>query len=951
MISRSIRQFRVFDASTRKARNTEPILRVRHLQEVLRVMNRPVFHCALSAALCCLLTYSVHAQDSNLVSESNAAVPVVPMRVDRLDADGRVLRDHAHGASPLSLSTASVERLEPRPDSTSADLDVSGDESGLPRGVPTGACCFGEPTCAISSEAACLEEGLRWLGPDTTCAECPPLPHCPGDSLFAQSPGNPFEFQGAGVSESAANIQRFEKFFDIVGPINRLTFWGFDLGITPNGQFFECDENDNTFDISFHPDVGNRPAPPICTYTLQATRSPTGIYYINGFELHEYEVTLPTPCILTRGWVSIVGRGDPTCNFVWTSPPAPVADDFSICVGCTQFVQGIDLAVCLRGTFAGVFGACCDATDGTCTDNVEIFQCIGPSQQFTPDTTCAQLSPACGAVTGACCSSDIARAFNCENGVLEADCQDTDDRFEPDSVCQFLEPACGETEGACCIGSISCLVTTQAICDDEGWTWLGPDTSCDDCPSHPPCPPNTLFAQPPLDIGLEPSLYTSENSRQATVFDDFRGVTGPISDVQFYGVDLQPVGPTTFIECEEPIPDFEITFYEDQGNAPGPVVSRQFVPAIRTPTGIIYRGAEYNLYQAELITPVAMTRGWISIVGFGSPTCYFLWAPAADTAGGSVRELPEFPRPLRQGGNFAFCLIGSVGGATGACCNQANGACANNISIQNCVGPDDRFVADSTCLAALADCGVPKGACCLGALDCQFITSADCASLGGEFLGVNSACLECPCKVFCNPDAIAEGEAVCSPTFQDVTNYGCDGPSPIFTTLVRNEIYCGTTGVTFEGETIIADTDWYQIELTEPVDFSYRFESESPAIVRFLDGTDDCPGFVLDGGNVDPCTPLDIFLFLGPGTFWIQIEPIGPSDASACGGAYQLSPLNAPCNGDFDFDRDVDMLDFALFQPQFGLTGGGLFGDLNGDDAIDIVDVQLLEAELGAVCP
>ena len=96
---------------------------------------------------------------------------------------------------------------------------------------------------------------------------------------------------------------------------------------------------------------------------------------------------------------------------------------------------------------------------------------------------------------------------------------------------------------------------------------------------------------------------------------------------------------------------------------------------------------------------------------------------------------------------------------------------------------------------------------------------------------------------------------------------------------------------------------------------------------------------------------MEIFLFLGPGTFWIQVEPVGPSDASACGGVYQLSPLNVPCVADFDFDRDVDMLDFALFQPQFGQTGGGLFGDLNGDDAIDIADVHLFEAELGAVCP
>ncbi|MCB9857906.1 MAG: hypothetical protein H6818_19660 [Phycisphaerales bacterium] len=916
-------------------------------------MNRPVFRCALVVAIWGTSLQFVYADASSQTDGNSADESAPPAHrvtyADRLDEAGRVLPD----AHPTTSGSAAVttERLAPHADTNPELIGNPDSAPGAPRGILTGACCFGEPNCVISSEAACVAEGLRWLGPDTTCDACPQLPHCPGDSLFAQSPGNPFEFDGAGVSEAAANLQRFEKFYDIVGPITRVTFWGFDLGISPNGQFFECVESDNTFQVSLHPDVGNRPAAATCSYTLQATRTPTGIYYINGFELNEYEVALPTPCILTRGWISIVGQGDATCNFVWTSPPGPVADDFSICVGCTEVVQGIDLAVCLRGTFAGVFGACCDAADGTCTDNVEIFQCIGPTQRFTPDTLCADLSPACGVVTGACCGGEITRAINCEDGVTEADCQNPDFRFEPDSVCQFLEPACGEVEGPCCIGSISCVVTTQAVCNDEGWTWLGPDATCADCPSHPPCPPNTLFAQPPLDIGLGPSLYTSENSRQATVYDDFVGVAGLITDVQFYGVDLQPVGPLTFIECEEPIPDFEITFYEDQGNAPGAVVSTQFIPAIRTPTGIVYRGAEYNLYQAELITPVAMTRGWISIVGFGSPTCYFLWAPAADTSGGSVRELPEYRRPFRQDGNFAFCLIGDVGGAIGACCNQANGACANNVAIENCVGPNDRFAVDNTCLAAIADCGIPKGACCLGELACQFVTNTDCSSLGGEFLGVDSACIDCSCRVFCHPDAIAEGEAICSPAFQDVTNYGCDGPSPIFTTLVPQEIYCGTTGVAFDGETIIADSDWYQVVLTEPTDVSYRFETESPATIRVLDGTDGCPGFVFDGGSIAPCTPLDLFLFIGPGTYWIQIEPIGPSDASACGGAYQLTPLNAPCEGDFDFDRDVDMVDFALFQPQFGLTGGGLFGDLNGDDVIDITDVHLFETELGGVCP
>ncbi|MCA9256431.1 MAG: hypothetical protein KDA33_12375 [Phycisphaerales bacterium] len=826
----------------------------------------------------------------------------------------------------------------------------SADENGAPRGAVTGACCYGESTCDITTELGCLTEGLRWLGPDTTCADCPLLSGCPGDSLFAQRPANPFQFQSAGVSEQSAGTRFYERFSGLVGPITKVTFWGFDLGIPPSGQFDECVETDNTFQISFHPDLGNRPAEAICDYTLTATRTPTGVYYIDGFELNEYEVILPQPCVLTRGWISILGLGDPLCNFVW-APTRSAGDNFSVCSGCVEVEQSIDLAVCIRGTYSGVFGACCDDAVGACTDNVEIVNCLGPSQRFAPDTLCSDLSPACGVEIGACCGNDQTRALTCEDGVLEADCQGPNETYVPNGVCQFVQATCGAPEGGCCMGYSLCVELTQAECVDEGWNWIGAGTACAECPPPPTCPSNTLFAQPLADYIDRTPAYTSENSRGAVVYDDFEGVNGVITHVRFYGFDLQPISPTAFIECEESLPDFEIKFYEDQGGGPGPIVSSQFIPALRTPTGIVYYESEVNEYEVELIEPVAMTRGWISIVGYGDPTCYFLWSYSSATGGGSVREITDYPRPFRHDADFAFCLLGSPGGAFGACCNQQNGACTNNTPIENCVGPDDRFVANETCLAAIADCGVPKGACCLNELACQFITSADCSSLSGVFLGVDSSCIECGCKVFCDPMGISEGEPDCSAGFVDVTNYGCDQASPIFTPMIPGEVHCGTTGINFDGENIIVDVDWYQVELTEASDFSYRFESESPAQALFLDATNGCPGFLIDGATVDACSPVNIFLFLNPGVYWVRIEPIGPSDASACGAAYKLTPLNAPCEGDFDFDRDVDMLDFALLQTQFGMTGVGLFGDLNSDGVVDIADIHLFEAELGNVCP
>lgn len=44
----------------------------------------------------------------------------------------------------------------------------------------TGACCLDWPACVINTEAECTELGGNWLGPDTSCDDCPPPPAPPG---------------------------------------------------------------------------------------------------------------------------------------------------------------------------------------------------------------------------------------------------------------------------------------------------------------------------------------------------------------------------------------------------------------------------------------------------------------------------------------------------------------------------------------------------------------------------------------------------------------------------------------------------------------------------------------------------------------------------------------------------------------------------------------------------
>src|SRR5205085_1373115 len=124
------------------------------------------------------------------------------------------------------------------------------------------------------------------------------------------------------------------------------------------------------------------------------SRTPTGILY-NGAQLNQYDVQLPSPCILTHGWVSIVGFGDPTCSFYWMTSSA--GDHLSYCDTCRPSIQSTDMSFCLQGVVGGVFGACCNDASASCTDAVEINQCAASTQRFAANQSCSGLNPLCGA--------------------------------------------------------------------------------------------------------------------------------------------------------------------------------------------------------------------------------------------------------------------------------------------------------------------------------------------------------------------------------------------------------------------------------------------------------------------------------------------------------------------------------------------------------------------------
>ncbi|MBK8269154.1 MAG: hypothetical protein IPK83_12940 [Planctomycetes bacterium] len=270
-----------------------------------------------------------------------------------------------------------------------------------PAGVDTGACCIGAVDCIIITQFDCEDEGHTWLGPDTLCVNCPALPQCPESGvLLAQQVYDPTVFSSATTSEIGSNFSVFDHFSGVAGAVESLTWWGLDMQPVGN-HFEECEETNNTFIIAFHSGDAGQPGNVVCSWLVNATRTPLNIRYF-GAELNEYHAVLPAPCVLTRGWVSIIGAGDPQCWFIWMS--SPDGDDQSYCDGCTVGPQSSDYAVCLHGEVGGIYGACCHDASSTCMDEkVEIAQCLGDGMRFAPNETCNSLTPPCGTVFGRCC--------------------------------------------------------------------------------------------------------------------------------------------------------------------------------------------------------------------------------------------------------------------------------------------------------------------------------------------------------------------------------------------------------------------------------------------------------------------------------------------------------------------------------------------------------------------
>jgi hypothetical protein len=129
------------------------------------------------------------------------------------------------------------------------------------------------------------------------------------------------------------------------------------------------------------------------------------------------------------------------------------------------------------------------------------------------------------------------------------------------------------------------------------------------------------------------------------------------------------------------------------------------------------------------------------------------------------------------------------------------------------------------------------------------------------------------CELACEPDDTSELE-VCGAD----ANGGCNSTPPVFQSITCGETVCGTAWA--DGGT--RDTDWYELDITEPTIVTITLESEFPGIVFLLDLVECAgpPGISETTADCVPSPPL--IARLEPGVYQIVVGTQG-FDGFPCG--------------------------------------------------------------------
>ncbi len=240
-----------------------------------------------------------------------------------------------------------------------------------------------------------------------------PLP-CPAGSLYSQPADDGTGAWGAATSELALpNGDSYEVIENVratPGSVTGLRWWGI-YAFNNGTSWSQCTPTtvDFNFKIRVYTDEFCTISQ-VCEYTATVTGTLTGNNYGN-FPLYVFNYTFPTACTFNDNemWVSIQAQSNPNCWFLWayTQNQAPGDNYCLIRINGQLFWDDIDPSICVLGTAnPNLRGSCCNEALGLCADNVLLTDCVGADERFDATKTCAQLSPGCGLIPGACCAAN-----------------------------------------------------------------------------------------------------------------------------------------------------------------------------------------------------------------------------------------------------------------------------------------------------------------------------------------------------------------------------------------------------------------------------------------------------------------------------------------------------------------------------------------------------------------
>ncbi len=677
--------------------------------------------------------------------------------------------------------------------------------------------------------------------------------------------------------------------------------------------------NGGTFKILIYEDAGGSPPGPglgdpsgfaIATYNILLNN--IDITTI-GTDRYEYYTELQTPFTAqanTRYWMAIQnvrtfppqwGMGEAAIV-----PPVELGGRNGFPVLDVPYWQQeiLGYAIKLYGEVGAVcgnniveFGEECDGTDDSA--------CPGLCQ---PDCTCLAL--------GACCYFG-----SCEGGgpITEQACADLGqgapfDWFEGED-CFGENPTItcpgGPEEGACCFYEdgvpVDCIDSDVDGCGTVGGVFYGGEVCAEfTCPEDP-CGPTSFFAQDKNGS----IAYTIDQLPGTVGADNYFDINNDLSGLSWYGV-LRRFSSGNWIACEKDVDEYRITIYGDDGagipDTTNVLCGPYTVEPFKLDTGDNFNDSPIWRYDATLDPACPATSGWIEIVGLynGVDNCWSLWHGSVD---GDARAFQYSidTQPVEgdlltdPDEDLAMCLTGVYIPSFGACCNDEDGTCQENVEALDCPAPL-RHTPDTLCAELDPACGSAPGACCHLDGTCDIVANpGDCTGVDDVWLGRNTFCEDCPCRLVCPANGVAESES-CG----DNTNGGCN-MDPGFETwepLTLDTPVCGT--IWGDGVAETRDTDWFEIQL-QPGDYVWRVQSEIPVVGGLVSGDPPFNGnpnctdvdVISPFGSGAPCGVVDVAISITEaGTYWFFVGTNGFLEfpCSEPYGSNYIAELRSPCD-------------------------------------------------------